>query len=118
MILRNSHLHNEYDNGRVLRLLLKLNAVNERPEHHGSATWSETGDRYLLMLFRDYCFHQVCAVCYCYTYSCYCLQSYWVISLSMNFSVNVHFNEIYNGSLTSIMHVFICCSSQALSVLS
>jgi PAB-dependent poly(A)-specific ribonuclease subunit 3 len=23
------------------------------------ATWSETGDRYLLKLFRDYVFHQV-----------------------------------------------------------
>jgi Pan3 Pseudokinase domain len=59
LVYTNSHLHNEYDNGRILRLLLKLNAINERPEHHGSATWSETGDRYLLMLFRDYCFHQV-----------------------------------------------------------
>lgn len=30
--------------------------VNERPEYGSS--WSETGDRYLLKLFRDYVFHQ------------------------------------------------------------
>lgn len=54
-----SYLHREYDNGRVLRLLLKLGAINERPEHERNDRWSETGDRYVLKLFRDYCFHQV-----------------------------------------------------------
>eukprot|EP00611_Tribonema_gayanum_P022935 TRINITY_DN4716_c0_g1_i1.p1 TRINITY_DN4716_c0_g1~~TRINITY_DN4716_c0_g1_i1.p1 ORF type:complete len:345 (+),score=100.41 TRINITY_DN4716_c0_g1_i1:459-1493(+) len=57
-----SHLHGEYDNGRLLRLLLKLGAVNERPDTQRGVSgggWSETGDRYVLKLFRDYCFHQV-----------------------------------------------------------
>lgn len=48
----------EYDNGRLLRLLLKLGTVNERPDHSGGE-WAETGERYILKLFRDYCFHQV-----------------------------------------------------------
>ena len=46
-------LGNEYDNGRLLRILLKLGFVNERP-----GLWSENGDKYLLKLFRDYLFHQ------------------------------------------------------------
>ncbi|KAI9360054.1 kinase-like domain-containing protein [Zopfochytrium polystomum] len=41
------------ENGRLVRLLTKLGFINERPD------WSETGDRYLLKLFRDYVFHQV-----------------------------------------------------------
>ena len=57
------HLCSAYDNGRVLRLLLKLGVVNERPDGMGGALgsggWSETGDRYVLKLFRDYLFHQV-----------------------------------------------------------
>lgn len=48
----------EYDNGRLLRLLLKLGTLNERPDHTGGE-WAETGERYILKLFRDYCFHQV-----------------------------------------------------------
>lgn len=48
----------EYDNGRLLRLLLKLGALNERPDQSGGE-WAETGERYILKLFRDYCFHQV-----------------------------------------------------------
>lgn len=53
------HLLNEYQNGRLLRLLFKLGAVNERPSHGIDTQWSETGDRYILKLFRDYVFHQV-----------------------------------------------------------
>ncbi|CAE7770153.1 pan3 [Symbiodinium microadriaticum] len=52
------HLRGEYENGRILRLLLKLGIVNERPEFALSPAWSETGDRYVLQLFRDYLFHQ------------------------------------------------------------
>lgn len=52
------HLSNEYDNGRLLRLLLKLGTLNERPDQSGG-DWAETGERYILKLFRDYCFHQV-----------------------------------------------------------
>ena len=53
-----SLLAREADNGRVLRLLVKLGFVNERPSHEGDPSWAETGDRYLLKLFRDYVFHQ------------------------------------------------------------
>lgn len=49
----------EVDNGRFLRLVSRLSAITERPEHAGDTQWSETGDRYLLKLFRDYVFHQV-----------------------------------------------------------
>ncbi len=39
--------------------MAKLNLVNERPEFEHDRQWAETGDRYLLKLFRDYVFHQV-----------------------------------------------------------
>ena len=44
----------EYESGRALRLLLKLGFINERPEFGMDERWSETGDRYILKLFRDY----------------------------------------------------------------
>ncbi len=53
-----SLLAREAENGRLLRLLLKLGYVNERPEHEGDAAWAETGERYQLKLFRDFVFHQ------------------------------------------------------------
>lgn len=49
----------EVENGRLFRLMVKLGFINERPEFDMSGNWSETGDRYLLKLFRDYIFHQV-----------------------------------------------------------
>ncbi|PNF35617.1 PAB-dependent poly(A)-specific ribonuclease subunit PAN3 [Cryptotermes secundus] len=49
----------EMENGRLCRLLVKLGTVNERPELSLDPTWAETGDRYMLKLFRDYVFHQV-----------------------------------------------------------
>ena len=52
-------LGRELENGRVVRLLCKLGFINERPEFDMDPSWSETGDRYLLKLFRDYVFHQV-----------------------------------------------------------
>ncbi|KAI9000236.1 kinase-like domain-containing protein [Gaertneriomyces semiglobifer] len=52
-------LARELENARLVRLLCKLGFVNERPEFDLDPTWSETGDRYLLKLFRDYVFHQV-----------------------------------------------------------
>ncbi|CAK4717244.1 unnamed protein product [Aphanomyces euteiches] len=52
-------LASEYQNGRMLLLLMKLGLVNERPELYQDPSWAETGDRYLLQLFRDYVFHQV-----------------------------------------------------------
>mmetsp|Transcript_22495 Transcript_22495/g.32850 ORF Transcript_22495/g.32850 Transcript_22495/m.32850 type:complete len:683 (+) Transcript_22495:91-2139(+) len=52
------NLRSEYENGRMFRLLAKLGLINERPEFSLSPSWSETGDRYVLQLFRDYLFHQ------------------------------------------------------------
>lgn len=52
-------LAREIQNGRLFRLLCKLGVINERPEFHGDVQWAETGDRYLLKLFRDHLFHQV-----------------------------------------------------------
>ena len=40
-------------------MICKLGVINERPEFGVGAGWSETGDRYLLKLFRDHLFHQV-----------------------------------------------------------
>ena len=41
-----------------MRLLVKLATVNERSDENRSLAWSDTGDRYILRLFRDYVFHQ------------------------------------------------------------
>jgi PAB-dependent poly(A)-specific ribonuclease subunit 3 len=78
-----SNLMTELENGRLVRLLTKLNTILERPEsspannnnnnnnpssggggaplntNTPSNAWSETGERYYLKLFRDYVFHQV-----------------------------------------------------------
>eukprot|EP00510_Aplanochytrium_minuta_P003896 CAMPEP_0184016278 /NCGR_PEP_ID=MMETSP0954-20121128/6835_1 /TAXON_ID=627963 /ORGANISM="Aplanochytrium sp, Strain PBS07" /LENGTH=548 /DNA_ID=CAMNT_0026297271 /DNA_START=141 /DNA_END=1787 /DNA_ORIENTATION=- len=50
------HLCKQLESERLARILIKLGLVNDRPEY-GDA-WSETGDRYVLKLFRDYVFHQ------------------------------------------------------------
>ncbi|KAK1225999.1 PAB-dependent poly(A)-specific ribonuclease subunit 3 [Marasmius sp. AFHP31] len=52
-------LTGELENARIVRLLCKLNFINERPEFALDPRWSETGDRYIIKLFRDYVFHQV-----------------------------------------------------------
>ncbi|EQC27370.1 hypothetical protein SDRG_14812 [Saprolegnia diclina VS20] len=54
-----AQLSSEYQNGRMLLLMLKLGLINERPDFNLDSSWAETGDRYLLKLFRDYVFHQV-----------------------------------------------------------
>lgn len=54
-----AELSKELENGRLVRLLCKFGFINERPEFDMDPSWSETGDRYLLKLFRDYVFHQV-----------------------------------------------------------
>jgi PAB-dependent poly(A)-specific ribonuclease subunit 3 len=54
-----SHLSRELENGRLVRLLTKINFIIERPEYDDQRVWSETGERYLLKLFRDYVFHSV-----------------------------------------------------------
>lgn len=56
---QNSLLSQELENGRLFRLMAKLGCINERPEYEGDKSWAETGDRYMLKLFRDYVFHQV-----------------------------------------------------------
>ncbi|EJF60102.1 hypothetical protein BD309DRAFT_990161 [Dichomitus squalens] len=54
-----NELMSELENGRLVRLLCKFGFINERPEHNHETRWSETGDRYIVKLFRDYVFHQV-----------------------------------------------------------
>lgn len=49
----------ELENGRLVRLMSKMGFINERPEFDMEPGWAETGDRYLIKLFRDYVFHQV-----------------------------------------------------------
>lgn len=66
-----SHMHEQYDaleselskeleNGRLFRLLVKIQFVNERLSHEelSGSGWSETGDKYILNLFKDYLFYQ------------------------------------------------------------
>lgn len=55
----NTDLNRELENSRILRLLIKLNFINERPEYEHDRQWAEQGNRYILQLFRDYIFHQV-----------------------------------------------------------
>ncbi|KAI0092269.1 kinase-like domain-containing protein [Irpex rosettiformis] len=52
-------LMSELENGHLVRLLCKFGFINERPEFARDPRWSETGDRYIIKLFRDYVFHQV-----------------------------------------------------------
>ncbi|KAF9649713.1 hypothetical protein BDM02DRAFT_3113348 [Thelephora ganbajun] len=54
-----AELMSELENGRLVRLLTKMGFINERPEFGRSHRWSETGDRYIIKLFRDHVFHQV-----------------------------------------------------------
>lgn len=48
----------EIQNGRLFRLISKLNTILERDEMNLDTNWSETDDRYILKLFRDFVFHQ------------------------------------------------------------
>lgn len=54
-----SELGAEVENGRIVRLLSKLGFINERAEFELDPRWSDTGDRYILKLFRDYVFHSI-----------------------------------------------------------
>lgn len=54
-----SDLSRELENGRLVRLMTKLNFINERPEYEHDRQWSESGERFFLKIFRDYVFHQV-----------------------------------------------------------
>jgi PAB-dependent poly(A)-specific ribonuclease subunit 3 len=53
------YLSRELENARLVRLLMKMGFINERPEFEHNPHWLESGDRFLLKLFRDYVFHQV-----------------------------------------------------------
>lgn len=54
-----ANLGQELENGRLVKLMSKLNFINERPEFEKDPRWQEAGDRYMIKLFRDYIFHQV-----------------------------------------------------------
>ena len=57
-----AELAKEIESARLFRLLTKLSTVVDRAELNGDFGWAEYGDRYMLKLFRDYVFHQVCHV--------------------------------------------------------
>jgi PAB-dependent poly(A)-specific ribonuclease subunit 3 len=54
-----STLMTELENARLIRLFAKLDFISERPEMVKDGSWSETGERYPIKLFKDYVFHQV-----------------------------------------------------------
>ncbi len=54
-----SELEKECENGRMLRLVFKLESITERSSLLMDTSWADTGNRYLIKLFRDYLFHQV-----------------------------------------------------------
>ncbi|KAL8667947.1 MAG: hypothetical protein Q9202_000412 [Teloschistes flavicans] len=54
-----SALAREVENSRLVRLLTKINFINERPEYEHDRQWAEHGNRFVIRLFRDYVFHQV-----------------------------------------------------------
>ncbi|MEW5313570.1 MAG: hypothetical protein WDW38_005128 [Sanguina aurantia] len=51
-------LSKECENGRLMRLMVKLDQIHNRTEEDMDPSWSETGDRHLLSLFRTFVFHQ------------------------------------------------------------
>ncbi|KAJ2544371.1 PAB-dependent poly(A)-specific ribonuclease subunit 3 [Coemansia sp. RSA 1933] len=55
--LLSRNLKLEMSNGRLARLVCKINFITERADSAMDPEWSETGDRYLIKLFRDYVFH-------------------------------------------------------------
>ncbi|KAI9022868.1 hypothetical protein CLU79DRAFT_751087 [Phycomyces nitens] len=54
-----NELSRELENARLVRIMSKMAFINERPVFDMDPSWSETGDRYIIKLFRDYVFHQV-----------------------------------------------------------
>lgn len=52
-------LNRELENGRHFRIMCKINMILNRPEYEQEVTWSQQGTRYVLLLARDYIFHQV-----------------------------------------------------------
>jgi len=56
--LLESELSRELQNGRLFRLMSKLEMVCDRPEQKTNSRFGETGDMFLLTLLRNYVFHQ------------------------------------------------------------
>ncbi|XKL59696.1 hypothetical protein PGB90_000712 [Kerria lacca] len=54
-----TEIRKETDYRRLLKLLIKLVCLNEWPDLSVDQPWTETSDRYMLTLFRDYLFHQM-----------------------------------------------------------
>ncbi|EDO15831.1 hypothetical protein Kpol_1057p18, partial [Vanderwaltozyma polyspora DSM 70294] len=52
-------LSKELENGRLFRLMCKLNCIFGRMESRVDIKWSETGEKFPIILFYDYVFHQV-----------------------------------------------------------
>ncbi|KAG8838996.1 PAB-dependent poly(A)-specific ribonuclease subunit 3 [Serendipita sp. 400] len=85
-----SQLACELENGRLVRLLSKFGFINERPEFAHDFRWSETGDKYIVKLFRDFVFHSVDP------------NGHPVISLT---HVLTHLNKLDSGSEEKLMLV-------------
>ncbi|XDT42975.1 Pan3 Pseudokinase domain [Nakaseomyces glabratus] len=52
-------LSRELENGRLFRLICKLNFIFGRVENRLDINWSEPGDKFVIVLFYDYVFHQI-----------------------------------------------------------
>ena len=52
-----AELAKECENGRLLRLLAKLNHITDRQSLHNDPQWGEHSDHHLLRLYRDSLFH-------------------------------------------------------------
>lgn len=52
-------LSRELENGRLFRLMCKLNFIFGRMESRIDINWSESGEKFPIVLFYDYVFHQV-----------------------------------------------------------
>ena len=52
-----NELSKECENGRLLRLLVKLNLVADRPTLGDDPSWGQNQDRHLMRLYRDSVFH-------------------------------------------------------------
>lgn len=108
-----NELAKELENGRLFKLLVKLATINERPELNMEPTWAETGDRYMLKLFRDYVFHQVTADGRPWldlAHVVACLNkldsgSQDKVKISNNFSTNVYKNNHKICIITDMSHV-------------
>ena len=58
-VRQQAELGKELQNGRLFRLMTKLQMVVERPEQNQDPRWADTGDRYMLKLLKNYIFHRV-----------------------------------------------------------